>query len=487
MVDRVVTDLAGGRIEAVALTAGPGESVPTLADQARAAVGVGDGDAVQVLRGNSRARAEPDPDADRRETAIALLSATTGLAAFVSIFVVSGTFTYAVDARRREFGLLRAAGTTPRQVFRLVLGEALVVGVLAAAVGGALGAMLAPRFARWLAGTGFTPSDFTARFVFWPVAAAFGVGLVVALLGAWLAARRAGRVAPIAALREAAVDPRPMTLARVVVGLAALGGCVPMLVAMSAVHSSDAIALVLLSAMLLVVACAMFAPLVVPPVVRLLTAPLAASSGGVVLLARHSAVTAVRRTAATAAPVLVTVGIASATLTGFGTLQAATQSAAHDRITADAVAVPGGGAGLADPTVARLRAVPGVAAAIPVTEDPVYVSAGGEPEEWTGRYATGADLATVLDLPVVDGNLADLTGTATIAVPAGRWKLGDTAEIWLGDATPVRLRVVAVFDRQLDLDETVLLPWDLRRGHASQVADTVYLRFAADSVVTAGG
>ncbi len=83
--------------------------------------------------------------------------------------------------------------------------------------------------------------------------------------------------------------------------------------------------------------------------------------------------------------------------------------------------------------------------------------------------------------------MADLTGTATIAVPAGRWKLGDTAEIWLGDATPVRLRVVAVFDRQLDLDETVLLPWDLRRGHASQVADTVYLRFAADSVVTAGG
>ncbi|WP_308203278.1 ABC transporter permease [Frankia gtarii] len=49
-----------------------------------------------------------------------------------------------MDARRREFGLLRAAGATARQVFRLVLGEAFVVGVLAAVVGSALGAMLAP-------------------------------------------------------------------------------------------------------------------------------------------------------------------------------------------------------------------------------------------------------------------------------------------------------------------------------------------------------
>ncbi|WP_261565236.1 hypothetical protein [Frankia gtarii] len=128
----------------------------------------------------------------------------------------------------------------------------------------------------------------------------------------------------------------------------------PLLVEMAAVHSSDAIALVLTAAMLLVVACAMFAPLVVPPVVRLLTAPLAASPGGVVLLARHSAVAAVRRTAATAAPVLVTVSIASATLTGFGTVQAATQSAAHDRITADAVAVPGSGAGLKPPVGTEL-------------------------------------------------------------------------------------------------------------------------------------
>jgi len=89
---------------------------------------------------------------------------------------------------------------------------------------------------------------------------------------------------------------------------------------------------------------------------------------------------------------------------------------------------------------------------------------------------------------VVAGDLAALTGTDTIAAPAGRWRLGDTAQLWLGDSTPVRLRVVAVLARQLDLDETVLLPWSLRER---QLASAVYVRLSsstdAAAVVSAGG
>jgi putative ABC transport system permease protein len=128
--------------------------------------------------------------------------------------------------------------------------------------------------------------------------------------------------------------------------------------------------------------------------------------------------------------------------------------------------------------VAALPAVPGVTAAVAVTDTPVYVREDDEPKDWTGRYANGPDLAAVLNLPLAAGNLADLTGTDTVAVPQGRWRLGDTAEFWLGDATPVRLRVVAVFAKQLDLDETVLLPWALRAGHARPLASAVYLRLA---------
>ena len=59
--------------------------------------------------------------------AVSLLGVTSGLAGFVAIFVVAGTFAYAVAARRRELGLLRTVGATPRQARRLVLGEALTV------------------------------------------------------------------------------------------------------------------------------------------------------------------------------------------------------------------------------------------------------------------------------------------------------------------------------------------------------------------------
>jgi putative ABC transport system permease protein len=79
----------------------------------------------------------------------------------------------------------------------------------------------------------------------------------------------------------------------------------------------------------------------------------------------------------------------------------------------------------------------------------------------------------------VAGNLAHLTGTGTIAVPAGSWHLGQTARLWLDDSTPVRLRVVAVLADQVDLDQTVLLPWALRALHTSTpLASAVYLRLS---------
>jgi putative ABC transport system permease protein len=473
----VAARLAGGRIDAVALTGPPGEPVAALAAGVRAAA---HGQPVRVLTGDHRRDAEPDPGAGLFAVAASLLGTTSGLAGFVSVFVVASTFAYAVAARRREFGLLRTAGATPRQVRRLVLGEALAVGIPASAAGGALGIVIALPFARWLARAGFAPAGFTAHFILWPVAAAFGIGLAIALMGAWLAARRAGRVRPAEALREAAVDRRPMTLSRWVVGVAALGGAVPLIGVFATTRSADAAGLILVVAMLLILGCAMLAPVLIPPLVWLLTVPLAALPGATGMLARRSAVAAVRRTAATVAPILLTVGFAGSMLAGLDTFSGTGQAAAASRITATAIVTPRDGApGLADPAVAAIRAVPGVAAAVPVTETTVYVRSSGEPEDWTGQYVNGPDVARVLDLPVVAGSLADLVGTGTVAVPAGSWHLGQTATMWLGDSTPVRLRVVAVLADQIDLEQAVLLPSALRAAHTSvPLAGAVYLNLS---------
>jgi putative ABC transport system permease protein len=235
-------------------------------------------------------------------------------------------------------------------------------------------------------------------------------------------------------------------------------------------------------AVLLITGTVMLAPALIPPLAWLLTRPLTAAAGPAGLLAAHNTRTAIRRTAATTAPILITIGIAGATVAGVDTLNATTQRAAASRITAPVMVIPAHGGGLADATVAAIRAVPGVAAAVPATDTSVYVRSAGDPEQWSGRYLPGPQAAQVLRLPLVAGSLARLTGTGTVAVPAGSWRLGQLASIWLDDSAPVRLRVVAVLADQVDLDQTVLLPWALRGGHtAAPLASAVYLRLSHGS------
>jgi putative ABC transport system permease protein len=255
------------------MTAPPNSKPGVLAARARQAAAAAPG-TVRVLTGDGRADAQPDPDAGLLAIAAALLGTTSGLAGFVSVFVVAGTFAYAVTARRREFGLLRTAGATPRQVRRLVLGEALAVGVTASAAGSAAGPLVAAPFARWLVRAGLAPHTLSPHVMVWPLAAAAGAGVTIALTGAWVAARRTGKVQPAEALREAAVDRKVMPWLRWIAGLAALGGSVPLLLLLGSAPSAGTVALFLPIAMLLTTGCAMLAPLLIRPLVWMLALPL---------------------------------------------------------------------------------------------------------------------------------------------------------------------------------------------------------------------
>ena len=66
------------------------------------------------------------------------------ISGFITIFVIASTFAFAVASRRREVGLLRLIGATPRQVRRMVLGEAVVVAVAASLTGALLAQLFTP-------------------------------------------------------------------------------------------------------------------------------------------------------------------------------------------------------------------------------------------------------------------------------------------------------------------------------------------------------
>ncbi len=83
-----------------------------------------------------------------RTLLIAIGSAFVGTCILVALFIVAGTLSLSVQARRREYALLRAVGATPSQVHALIARETLAVAVVAALLGIARGTCCPPHCSR---------------------------------------------------------------------------------------------------------------------------------------------------------------------------------------------------------------------------------------------------------------------------------------------------------------------------------------------------
>ncbi|MEU1176719.1 FtsX-like permease family protein [Streptomyces sp. NPDC005820] len=407
-----------------------------------AAVRAAVGDSARVLTGADRRFADADPgrDAEALTALNALFGTAGGVTAFVSVFVVASTFAFAVDRRRREFGLLRTAGATPGQIRRSVLTEALLVGVLASAAGCALGGCAAPWLAELVVDGGLAPAWYAIGGPVWPYHLAFWTGLSVAVCGALAAGLRAGRTAPAQALREVSVDGRALTAGRRWCGAALLlTACATLSYALltdpgDLLHRKTYIS----RPLLVITAVALLSPALVRPLVPRLP-------GVIGLLVRENALAGVRRTAAVAAPVLVTVALAGSLLGATATLTEARAAEVRQRTAADFVVTPGSGTALTADAVERLRKVPGAmvsasaATAVYTLEDGVALVRS------EARAVDPGLLGTVVRLPVTAGRLADLDdGSIVVTEEWARHRVGQRVRVWLGDGTSRSLRIAAV-------------------------------------------
>lgn len=229
------------------------------------------------------------------------------------------------------------------------------------------------------------------------------------------------------ALRETAVGT-PMTPGRWIFGLVTFSGALFMLV--EPVVAAPAAALgrkhYLPATMLLLVAIALLAPLVVPPLARLL----GTLTG---LLARQAALTAARRTAAMAAPVLLTAGLAGGVLTVTATIDAA-KSAEREGLAVSSEL------GLDPDAVARVRAVPGVASVNVVR--PTVVYAADDDAAVVRHTARAVDRVT--GVPVLAGDPSALDDQSIVVDAEFGWSVGEHVQVWLADGSPRSFRVVAV-------------------------------------------
>ncbi|MFB6839487.1 FtsX-like permease family protein [Streptomyces sp. NPDC056361] len=447
--------LAGhpGAVDAVGVLGEPGVPADTLHARVRAALdaaGLKDtaaGLPLRALTGDGRGGAEHLGALPARGDLLQMLAAVSGTVVLVAVLVLASLVAQALGQRSAERDLLLSVGATPRQV-RAAAGREVTRVAGAAALVGGLAAV--PAFlALWSAlrgRPGVVPEGLELPSPPWLFAGVLVVAAVVvgiARLVVLFAARRPGRPGKGAARRISGI-------ALLVLGATAAGT--------ATVQGGDAAAAAAGAATVtLVVGCALLGPWIARAAMTVLDRPFRWFGGAPGRLTAAGATAHSRRLGAALVPVVLVTAFALVQLSAGTTMERAAGAQARAATTAD-LAFTG-------TTAERVRRLPGVESATDVLRSTVVLARtqAGSPrlDRLPVLGVDAAGLAGTLDPGVVAGDLAGLGRPGTVAVGAGtadslEAKPGSTVELRLGDGTPKRLRVVAVYERSLALGEFLL-------------------------------
>ncbi|MFE1260930.1 FtsX-like permease family protein [Streptomyces albogriseolus] len=469
-----------GRYDAVGvLTAPDADRDAVLADVRRIADAAG----ATAYTGDDRGLAAEPESAAARSLTLGAGAAFAGYAAAIVGFVVAGTVGLSVRHRRRDLALLRAVAATPGQVRSILLAEAGLLALLAGAVGVPSG-LLAVRLVRdALVSRGFLPDDFAVRGGALSAAAVVVTVAVVALLSAWTAALRVTRIRPTEALGEAAVEPATGGRVRLISGLACLGGAVSLTGLTGATDGQTALGAAMGMLYLFVLGVALLAPWINQAAARLLGPALRAVWGSSGYLAAANLRANARGMVAVLTALVLSVGLGGTVWFLQDNLERQTVVQSREGVLAQHALTSG--AGLPASAAAEARRVPGVVAATGVRRTSVVVPDRLEPQTVPAQGIDPLGADRTLDLRVRSGSLdalrEDTVAVSTARADAAGWRLGDRARLWLGDGTPVTLRVVALYERGWGFGDVTLHRRTLDGHTVTGLDDRVLIRTAPDA------
>ncbi|HEY8506560.1 MAG TPA: FtsX-like permease family protein, partial [Gemmataceae bacterium] len=381
---------------------------------------------------------------------------------FVGAFIIFNTFSMLVAQRTRELALLRAIGAARAQVTRAVLGEAVAVGIVGSTLGLLAGAGLAALLQSQMGDAGDGGLVFTVTPVIW----AYTVGIVVTVVSAYFPARRAAKVPPVAALRDDVALPQRSLRVRVALGsLLTAAGAALIGVGLAGVGEQPVIPIGA-GVFAVFVGVAMLAPVISVPVLRVLGAPGARLLGAPGRLARQNALRNPRRTAATAAALM----IGLALITTVNVLGSTTRASVDEQIDAQFGAdylVEAEGAGGVNPeALKKIQSTPGVVSASPTYDGQVKI-AGKDAFYVAGDTDVVAEAAR---LKMVSGSTdagpAGLMVSEDTAKDNG-WKVGTTVPVQFPDGKTERLTLTGVYERS-DLIGPRLMSQEVHLRHAAR-------------------
>ena len=227
----------------------------------------------------------------------------------IGSFVIYNVFSITAAQRQRENALLRAIGASRRQVSRALLVEGTLMGVVGSLLGFAVGIGLSQVLNALLKATGFEVPTSGLAIKPGSLINTMTAGVIVTVLAAWLPARRAGGVPPLAALRDTALDTAGNLTRRVIIGL---GLVVLGAIGLVAASNDAPIQVLGLGVLGVFSGILVLGPAIARPVALALGSPVAALRGVSGAMARQNAARNPKRTSRTAAPVLLGVALVTA-------------------------------------------------------------------------------------------------------------------------------------------------------------------------------
>ena len=379
-----------------------------------------------------------------------------GVSLLVGGFLIFNTFNITVAQRTREIGLLRTIGASRAQVLRSVLSESLAIGLVASVIGLFVGLLVAVALRALFKAIGIELGGTALQLEPRTIIAGLAVGVLATLVSGFVPARRATRIEPITALRDAErraagrcagagwSPPRCSSLAGIAVMLYGLFGDVG--------SDSATASAIGVGAVLVMFGFALVAATLVRPMARAIGKPLERFQGLTGRLARENAQRQPQRTATTASALMI--GVA---LVVFVAIFAAGAKATIDQTIDNQVRATGivthqnGFNPLPDGVVDALRGVDGVAAVSPIRLEPGKLVSDGKTIQVGGIDPATAGEA--LSLQWAQGNELRLSqlGDRDVIVnqdfaDAHDLEVGDDLALVTQRGKRVTYRVSAVYD-----------------------------------------
>ncbi|AZP18388.1 ABC transporter permease [Streptomyces aquilus] len=381
-----------------------------------------------------------------------------GIAFLVGIFLIINTFSMLVAQRTREIGLLRAIGSSRKQVNRSVLVEALLLGFVGSILGVGAGVGIAIGLMKLMsmAGMNLSTDDLTIK-ASTPVAGLV-LGVVVTVLAAYLPARRAGKVSPMAALRDAGTPADGKAgWVRGLIGLVLTGaGGYALYAAATADTAKDGSLLLAGGVVLSLIGFVVIGPLLAGGVVRVISALILRGFGPVGRMAERNALRNPRRTGATGAALMIGLALVACLSVVGSSMVASATSELDKSVGADFIVQ--GNQRIVPQAQKAMEQTPGLAHVTSYKEvEAVLTSPDGKKDD---SRVTAADPTYAQDLrrATTEGTLSAAYGKDSMSVGSDYAKdhgvhVGDTITVAFKGGKTAKLKVAAITDDDSALDQ----------------------------------